>query len=88
MPVHQSLYLGAEAPINEDLAGIGFLTENAASSVLLWVLENISDTVLAVYTVNGSHALDLLRAKASDPQWLIMQRKTEVEIIKGWMAKY
>ncbi|KAF2310037.1 hypothetical protein GH714_006264 [Hevea brasiliensis] len=27
------------------------------------VLQNISDTLLAVYTVNGSHALDLLRAK-------------------------
>ncbi|KAG8639633.1 lysosomal Pro-X carboxypeptidase [Manihot esculenta] len=52
------------------------------------ILQNISDTVLAVYTVNGSHALDVLRAEATDPQWLIKQRKTEVEIIKAWIAKY
>uniref|UniRef100_A0A2C9UN91 Lysosomal Pro-X carboxypeptidase n=1 Tax=Manihot esculenta TaxID=3983 RepID=A0A2C9UN91_MANES len=42
------------------------------------ILQNISDTVLAVYTVN----------EATDPQWLIKQRKTEVEIIKAWIAKY
>ncbi|KAK9175710.1 hypothetical protein WN944_027717 [Citrus x changshan-huyou] len=38
--------------------------------------------------VAGSHCLDILPAKESDPLWLIMQRKAEVEIIEGWLAKY
>ncbi|XP_052181871.1 uncharacterized protein LOC127794661 [Diospyros lotus] len=52
------------------------------------VLENISETVLAVYTVNGSHCLDIILEKQSDPEWLIQQRSTEVQIIEGWIAKY
>lgn len=37
----------------------------------------------------GSHCLDILRAnKSSDPEWLVMQRKTEVEIIQGWISEY
>ncbi|XP_057483914.1 uncharacterized protein LOC130770446 [Actinidia eriantha] len=52
------------------------------------VLEDISDSVLAVSTVNGSHCLDILPAKQSDPQWLIMQRKREVEIMEGWINNY
>ncbi|KAE8734848.1 Serine carboxypeptidase S28 family protein [Hibiscus syriacus] len=39
------------------------------------VLENISDSVAAVYTVNGSHCLDLLPEMKTDPPWLIKQRK-------------
>ncbi|KAI9080156.1 hypothetical protein K1719_037834 [Acacia pycnantha] len=52
------------------------------------VLESISDSVVAISTVNGSHCLDILEASPSDPQWLIMQRETEVKIIKGWIAQY
>ncbi|XP_059429035.1 uncharacterized protein LOC132162833 [Corylus avellana] len=52
------------------------------------VLENISDSVVAVSAVNGSHCLDILEANPSDPQWLVKQRKTEVEIIEKWIAKY
>ncbi|KAK4856815.1 hypothetical protein QYF36_021637 [Acer negundo] len=53
------------------------------------VLENISDSIVAVRTVNGSHCLDILPAdKSSDPDWLVKQRKIEVEIIEGWIAKY
>lgn len=52
------------------------------------VLENISESILAVTTVNGSHCLDILVAKPSDPQWLVMQRKTEVKIIEKWIANY
>nr|POF18275.1 lysosomal pro-x carboxypeptidase [Quercus suber] len=52
------------------------------------VLENISENVLAVTTINGSHCLDILLARPSDPQWLVMQRKTEVKIIEQWIAKY
>ncbi|KAK9185822.1 hypothetical protein WN943_026181 [Citrus x changshan-huyou] len=53
------------------------------------VLEDISESVVAIHTVNGSHCLDILRAnQGSDPDWLVMQRKAEVEIIEGWISKY
>ncbi|KAH1090946.1 hypothetical protein J1N35_018203 [Gossypium stocksii] len=52
------------------------------------VLENISESILAVKTVNGSHCLDILAQNASDPEWLVKQRQTEVEIIRGWIAQY
>ncbi|KAF7823314.1 lysosomal Pro-X carboxypeptidase-like [Senna tora] len=32
------------------------------------VLENLSDSIVAVYTINGSHCLDILRAMPSDPE--------------------
>jgi lysosomal Pro-X carboxypeptidase len=37
---------------------------------------------------SGSHCLDILPSKQSDPGWLIEQRKKEVEIIQGWIAQY
>ncbi|TYI64671.1 hypothetical protein E1A91_D09G103900v1 [Gossypium mustelinum] len=52
------------------------------------VLENISESILAVKTVNGSHCLDILAQTASDPEWLVKQRQTEVKIIRGWIAQY
>ncbi|GAY64891.1 hypothetical protein CUMW_237060 [Citrus unshiu] len=53
------------------------------------VLENISDSVVAIPTINGSHCLDILRAnQSSDPDWLVTQRETEIEIIEGWISKY
>ncbi|KAL1544093.1 lysosomal Pro-Xaa carboxypeptidase [Salvia divinorum] len=52
------------------------------------VLEDLSESILAVTTRNGSHCLDILVAKDSDPEWLVMQRKTEVKIIEGWLATY
>ncbi|XP_030457093.1 uncharacterized protein LOC115677983 [Syzygium oleosum] len=52
------------------------------------VLKNISDTVVAVYTAKGSHCLDIVPATEKDPIWLIKQRKTEVEIIRKWIATY
>ncbi|XVF05275.1 hypothetical protein REPUB_Repub05bG0157800 [Reevesia pubescens] len=52
------------------------------------VLENISESIVALSTVNGSHCLDILQQKETDPEWLIRQRKMEVKIIKEWMAKY
>ncbi|THG14588.1 hypothetical protein TEA_001300 [Camellia sinensis var. sinensis] len=42
------------------------------------VLQDISETVVAVYTVNDQ----------SDPQWLTDQRNTEVKIIQGWINQY
>ncbi|KAL2507471.1 Serine carboxypeptidase S28 family protein [Forsythia ovata] len=52
------------------------------------VLEDISQSILAVSTVNGSHCLDVLLPDQSDPSWLVEQRNKEVEIIDGWIAKY
>ncbi|KAI6670096.1 hypothetical protein NL676_004981 [Syzygium grande] len=52
------------------------------------ILKNISSTVVAVYTTKGSHCLDIIRATEKDPIWLVKQRKTEVEIIRKWMATY
>ncbi|GLT51281.1 hypothetical protein SLA2020_247010 [Shorea laevis] len=52
------------------------------------VLENISKSIVAVKTKNGSHCLDILRASETDPQWLVEQRATEVKIIKQWLANY
>ncbi|KAI6669927.1 hypothetical protein NL676_004812 [Syzygium grande] len=52
------------------------------------VLKNISDSIIAIYTEKGSHCLDILAEKQTDPDWLVMQRKAEVNIIKGWIAKY
>ncbi|KAK3205849.1 hypothetical protein Dsin_019895 [Dipteronia sinensis] len=52
------------------------------------VLENISDSVVAVNTVNGSHCLDILGKNYGDPDWLVKQRETEVGIIEGWITKY
>ncbi|GLT81001.1 hypothetical protein SLA2020_524090 [Shorea laevis] len=52
------------------------------------VLENISKSIVAVKTKNGSHCLDILRASKTDPQWLVEQRATEVRIIKQWLANY
>ncbi|KAI7745947.1 hypothetical protein M8C21_002649 [Ambrosia artemisiifolia] len=52
------------------------------------VLEDISDTILAVKTTNGSHCLDILKSKETDPEWLVNQRKEEVKIIGRWFRKY
>ncbi|KAI3511864.1 hypothetical protein L1887_19024 [Cichorium endivia] len=52
------------------------------------VLEDISDTILAVKTTNGSHCLDILNSRLTDPEWLVKQRQEEVEIIKRWLNKY
>ncbi|XP_050282081.1 uncharacterized protein LOC126722960 [Quercus robur] len=52
------------------------------------VLENISDTILAVYTKEGSHCLDIVPATADDPKWLTAQRNKTVKVIKWWFHKY
>lgn len=36
----------------------------------------------------GSHCLDILTKKPTDPEWLTMQRNTEVKIMEGWITKY
>ena len=36
----------------------------------------------------GSHCLDILGAKETDPNWLVEQRKKEIKIMKGWITQY
>ncbi|GAY58692.1 hypothetical protein CUMW_188930 [Citrus unshiu] len=46
------------------------------------VLKNISDSIIALPTVNGSHGLDIVKSnKTSDPDWLVQQRNTEQQFI-------
>ncbi|XP_047168028.1 lysosomal Pro-X carboxypeptidase-like isoform X2 [Vigna umbellata] len=54
------------------------------------VLENISDTVVAIHAINGSHCLDIMGANAnhSDPEWLVEMRNKEIKIMKGWISQY
>ncbi|XP_062108438.1 uncharacterized protein LOC133819252 [Humulus lupulus] len=52
------------------------------------VLENISDSILAIKTTNGSHCLDILPSETSDPDWLVKQREIEIKIIKKWITQY
>ncbi|KAH6774722.1 Serine carboxypeptidase S28 family protein [Perilla frutescens var. frutescens] len=52
------------------------------------VLEDLSETIVALITRNGSHCLDIRRLFESDPEWLKMQRKMEVKIIEGWLQTY
>ncbi|KAL4284317.1 hypothetical protein GQ457_16G009150 [Hibiscus cannabinus] len=52
------------------------------------ILENISESILAIHTVNGSHCLDILLKDESDPEWLVRQREAEVKVIQGWIAQY
>ncbi|XP_045802764.1 lysosomal Pro-X carboxypeptidase-like [Trifolium pratense] len=52
------------------------------------VLNNISDTLVALTTANGTHCMDLESANENDPEWLVYQRKKEVDIIHGWIRQY
>ncbi|KAH9606775.1 hypothetical protein KSS87_009795 [Heliosperma pusillum] len=52
------------------------------------VLETLSDSLIAVYTINGTHTMDILKPEEDDPEWLVHQRKREVEIIDGWLRQY
>ena len=40
------------------------------------------------YNFAGSHCLDILQAKETDPNWLVKQREIEVKIMKKWIAQY
>ncbi|KAL5800390.1 hypothetical protein ACOSQ4_033274 [Xanthoceras sorbifolium] len=52
------------------------------------VLENISNSIVALVTRQGSHCLDLMPASKDDPVWLVRQRNEEVEIISNWILQY
>ncbi|KAF5791533.1 putative lysosomal Pro-Xaa carboxypeptidase [Helianthus annuus] len=52
------------------------------------VLANVSDSVVALVTEKGAHHLDLRAARDDDPDWLVAQRASEVQLIKGWLDDY
>ncbi|XP_042013998.1 lysosomal Pro-X carboxypeptidase-like [Salvia splendens] len=52
------------------------------------VLQDINESIVAVTSDNGSHCVDLAPASKNDPEWLIIQRETEIEHIQGWLATY
>ncbi|XP_062229412.1 uncharacterized protein LOC133927121 [Phragmites australis] len=52
------------------------------------VLKNISSSIVALVTEKGAHHLDLRYATKDDPDWVIEQRRQEVEIIQGWIDQY
>ncbi|AQK81780.1 putative serine peptidase S28 family protein precursor [Zea mays] len=52
------------------------------------VLKNISSSIIALVTEKGAHHLDLRSSTKGDPDWLIEQRRQEVEIIQGWIDQY
>ncbi|XP_021660191.2 uncharacterized protein LOC110649795 [Hevea brasiliensis] len=73
--------------------------ENFASNIIFsngfrdpWsaggILENISDSVVAIHTDRGAHFLDLLSPTRSDPAWLVDQRDKEIKIIAFWLEEY
>ncbi|KAE8812059.1 Lysosomal Pro-X carboxypeptidase [Hordeum vulgare] len=52
------------------------------------VLKNISYIIIALVTEKGGHHLDLRSTTKDDPDWLVEQRRLEVEIIHGWIDQY
>ncbi|GFY86674.1 serine carboxypeptidase S28 family protein [Actinidia rufa] len=55
----------------------------------LWnVLDDVSDTIVALVTEKGAHHLDLRAVTAEDPDWLLEQRKSEIKLIRGWLHDY
>ncbi|KAH7561146.1 hypothetical protein JRO89_XS10G0179600 [Xanthoceras sorbifolium] len=52
------------------------------------VLQDISDSVVAIYTNEGAHGLDLGDSSPSDPDWLVAQKEKEIKIIQLWIAEY
>ncbi|MQM04353.1 hypothetical protein Taro_037150 [Colocasia esculenta] len=53
------------------------------------VLQDISPSIVALTTQEGSHCLDVAYPRpATDPQWLIDQRNEELRIIRGWITTF
>ncbi|KAF5198137.1 Lysosomal pro-x carboxypeptidase [Thalictrum thalictroides] len=52
------------------------------------VLQNLSETIVALVTKEGAHHIDLRASTDDDPDWLVEQRKSETKLIKGWIDNY
>ncbi|XP_074301234.1 uncharacterized protein LOC141632602 [Silene latifolia] len=49
------------------------------------ILEDVSKTVVAITTKQGSHCLDMNPPQDNDPKWLKHQREKELRIIGHWI---
>ncbi|GER55629.1 serine carboxypeptidase S28 family protein [Striga asiatica] len=52
------------------------------------VLEDINESIVAITTQNGSHALDMVAPTESDPSWLVDQRNKVVQTVQKWLDQY
>jgi hypothetical protein len=52
------------------------------------VLQNVSDTLIALTIPNGAHHLDLQGAHSEDPKEVTLVREKETDIMKNWIAQY
>lgn len=52
------------------------------------VLKNISETIVALVTEEGAHHIDLRASSNEDPDWLLQQRETEINLIEKWIYSY
>ncbi|CAO2819570.1 unnamed protein product [Amaranthus hypochondriacus] len=49
------------------------------------ILEDVSKTVIALKTDEGTHCMDLMSIHKDDPKWLRRQREKELHIFKKWI---
>ncbi|KAK9751078.1 hypothetical protein RND81_02G240100 [Saponaria officinalis] len=49
------------------------------------ILEDVSESIIAITTKEGSHCLDLIGEQDDDPKWLKDQRDKELKIIAKWI---
>lgn len=52
------------------------------------VLKNISANIIALVTEKGAHHVDFRPATREDPDWLMEQRRQEMQIIEKWVHEY
>ncbi|KAL5707218.1 lysosomal Pro-Xaa carboxypeptidase [Ranunculus cassubicifolius] len=52
------------------------------------VLQNVSESIVALVTSEGAHHIDLRASTDNDPDWLVEQRKTEIKLIHAWLRSY
>ncbi|KAJ8899114.1 hypothetical protein K2173_010470 [Erythroxylum novogranatense] len=52
------------------------------------VLQNISESIIAIVAEEGAHHVDLRFATSEDPKWLQDVRKREVNVMETWLAEY
>ncbi|XP_042484740.1 lysosomal Pro-X carboxypeptidase [Macadamia integrifolia] len=52
------------------------------------VLQNVSESIVALVTNEGGHHLDLRSSTTEDPDWLVEQRESEIQLIAGWIKSY
>ncbi|XP_043713270.1 lysosomal Pro-X carboxypeptidase [Telopea speciosissima] len=52
------------------------------------VLQNISEAIVAFVTNEGAHHIDLRASTTEDPDWLVEQRASEIQLIAGWIKSY